>query len=128
MSSMIAILREVRDPRDMNARHDLAELLFVALAATLCGAKSCVEIAEFAEAREDGSEGDRVAEARRAEPRHLQPGVPAARSGGVGAGFCSLHDGVARANSACRRRRAWWRSTPRPCGADTRRGGRICRR
>src|SRR4051795_5329335 len=53
MSSLITILREVRDPRDPNARHDLAELLFVALAATLCGAKSCVEIAEFAEGRED---------------------------------------------------------------------------
>lgn len=53
MSSLITILREVRDPRDANARHDLAELLFVALAATLCGAKSCVEIAEFGEGRED---------------------------------------------------------------------------
>src|SRR3954468_10375106 len=53
MSSLITILREVRDPRDPNARHDLAELLFVALAATLCGAKSCVEIAEFGEGREE---------------------------------------------------------------------------
>src|SRR5215210_2416752 len=33
----------------MNARHDLASILFLALAATLCGAKSCVEIAEFAD-------------------------------------------------------------------------------
>jgi predicted transposase YbfD/YdcC len=53
MSDLIAIFREVRDPRDLNARHDLAELLFLALAATLCGAKSCVEIAEFAEGREE---------------------------------------------------------------------------
>src|SRR6266849_8033925 len=53
MSSLIGIFREVRDPRDQNSRHDLAELLFLALAATLCGAKSCVEIAEFAEAREE---------------------------------------------------------------------------
>ncbi|KGM30153.1 ISAs1 family transposase [Inquilinus limosus] len=53
MTSLIAILREVRDPRDVNARHDLAELLFLALAATLCGAKSCVEIAEFGDGRED---------------------------------------------------------------------------
>src|SRR5579863_494314 len=51
MSSMLAIFREVRDPREMNARHVLAEVLFVALAATLCGAKSCVEMAEFAEGR-----------------------------------------------------------------------------
>lgn len=53
MSSLISILREVRDPRDMNARHVLAEVLFLALAATLCGAKSCVEIAEFADGREE---------------------------------------------------------------------------
>src|SRR3990170_3193197 len=53
MSSLLTILREVRDPRDMNARHVLAELLFVALAARLCGAKSCVEIADFAEGREE---------------------------------------------------------------------------
>src|SRR3954451_13048653 len=53
MCALLAILREVRDPRDANARHDLAEVLFIALAATLCGAKSCVEIADFAEGRED---------------------------------------------------------------------------
>ena len=52
MQSLITILREVRDPRDFNARHDLASMLFIALAATLCGAKSCVEIAEFGEANE----------------------------------------------------------------------------
>lgn len=51
--SFISILREVRDPRDMNARHELGELLFLALAATLCGAKSCVEIADFADGREE---------------------------------------------------------------------------
>ena len=51
MSLMISILREVHDPRDLNARHVLSDVLFVALAATLCGAKSCVEIAEFGEAR-----------------------------------------------------------------------------
>jgi predicted transposase YbfD/YdcC len=53
MPLLLSILREVRDPRDVNARHDLAELLFLALAATLCGAKSCVDIADFAEGREE---------------------------------------------------------------------------
>ena len=52
MTVLLTILREVRDPRDINARHDLAELLFVALAATLCGARSCVEIADFVDGRE----------------------------------------------------------------------------
>ena len=52
MQALIAIFREVRDPRDFNARHDLAAMLFVALAATLCGAKTCVDIADFAAANE----------------------------------------------------------------------------
>lgn len=50
MEVILTILREVRDPRDINARHDLSAILFVSLAATLCGAKSCVDIADFAEA------------------------------------------------------------------------------
>ena len=53
MTLILSIFREVHDPRDINARHDLADLLFLALAATLCGAKSCVEIAEFVEGREE---------------------------------------------------------------------------
>lgn len=53
MSPLITIFREIRDPRDLNTRHDLAAMLFMALAATLCGAKSCVEIADFAAANED---------------------------------------------------------------------------
>jgi predicted transposase YbfD/YdcC len=52
MEPLISIFREVRDPRDFNARHDVAAMLFVALAATLCGAKSCVDIADFAAAHE----------------------------------------------------------------------------
>jgi predicted transposase YbfD/YdcC len=53
MSVLISILREVRDPRDMNARHDLCDLLFLALCATLCGARTCVEIADFAAGLEE---------------------------------------------------------------------------
>lgn len=52
METLISIFQEVRDPRDFNAQHDLAAMLFVALAATLCGAKSCVDIADFAAAHE----------------------------------------------------------------------------
>jgi predicted transposase YbfD/YdcC len=52
MRSYISILREVRDPRDFNARHPVETILFLTLAATLCGAKSCVEVAEFAFDRE----------------------------------------------------------------------------
>lgn len=51
MSAFVTILREVRDPREPNARHALGDILFVALSASLCGAKSCVEMAEFASER-----------------------------------------------------------------------------
>lgn len=37
----------VSDPRQFNAQHDLTEILFVAVSAILCGAKSCMEIAQF---------------------------------------------------------------------------------
>src|SRR5258708_38785187 len=50
MQSLLSIFREVRDPRDFNARHELPAILFIALAATLCGAKFCVGIADFAAA------------------------------------------------------------------------------
>jgi predicted transposase YbfD/YdcC len=47
MNGLIAILRDVRDPRDVNARHDCTSMLFVALLATLCGSKTCVEFSDF---------------------------------------------------------------------------------
>src|SRR5258707_2061221 len=53
MQSIIAILREVRDPRDINARHDGGISRFGALAAALCGAKGCVEIAKCEEGRKE---------------------------------------------------------------------------
>jgi len=53
VESVITIFREIQDPRDINARHDLGSMLFVSLAATLCGAKSCVGIADFADAHVD---------------------------------------------------------------------------
>jgi predicted transposase YbfD/YdcC len=44
---------EVDDPRAGNARHDLLELVFVALAAVLCGAQDCTEMALFARSKLD---------------------------------------------------------------------------
>lgn len=52
MESLIAIFAEIEDPRGINIRHDLPAMLFIALAATLCGAKSCVDIADFAASNE----------------------------------------------------------------------------
>ncbi len=51
MADLLTILRAVRDPRRSNARHDLPDLLFVALAAVLCGAETCTDMAEFTEDR-----------------------------------------------------------------------------
>ena len=70
MTSLIAIFREVRDPRDLNARHDLAAMLFIALASTLCGARSCVDIADSAAANEDSLA--EIASFRRGPSRQLQ--------------------------------------------------------
>ena len=39
---------DLPDPRAENALHDLTELLFIALMATLCGATSCTDMALFA--------------------------------------------------------------------------------
>src|SRR5579863_2107674 len=53
METLISIFREVRDPRDVNARHLVPSMLFISVAATLCGAKSAVDIADFGAAHED---------------------------------------------------------------------------
>lgn len=45
------VFGEVPDPRDCTAQHDLAEILFVALAAVLCGATHCTEMALFGKSR-----------------------------------------------------------------------------
>jgi predicted transposase YbfD/YdcC len=51
MPGIITILREVRDPRQVNARHDLGDILFVALACFVCGGRTCVDMADFARSR-----------------------------------------------------------------------------
>jgi hypothetical protein len=53
MPSLITILRQVPDPRTGNAqRHALLDLPVIALAASVCGAETCVDFAEFAADRE----------------------------------------------------------------------------
>jgi len=47
-----ACFGDLVDPRTGNAqRHDLLEILLIALAATLCGAESCVDMALFGRAK-----------------------------------------------------------------------------
>src|SRR3954463_13016760 len=50
MEAVLAIFAAIDDPRDHTAQYELPALLFLALAATLCGARSCVDIADFAAA------------------------------------------------------------------------------
>lgn len=47
------VFRRLPDPRAANARHDLLEVLVIALAATLCGAESCSDMADFGQAKEE---------------------------------------------------------------------------
>jgi len=53
MDRFLECFSEVPDPRAENALHDLTEMLFIALLATLCGAKGCCDIALFARTKED---------------------------------------------------------------------------
>ena len=51
--ALIDTLGEIPDPRRGNAqRHELLDILAIALVASVCGAESCVDFAEFAQDRE----------------------------------------------------------------------------
>ncbi|MGC9458107.1 MAG: ISAs1 family transposase [Halothiobacillaceae bacterium] len=53
MTSLITIFRDIPDPRCGNAqRHALLDILTIALVASVCGAETCVDFAEFAGDRE----------------------------------------------------------------------------
>jgi predicted transposase YbfD/YdcC len=47
MGKLKKYFRRLRDPRAANASYPLLEILFVALAAVLCGAKSCTDMTDF---------------------------------------------------------------------------------
>jgi predicted transposase YbfD/YdcC len=49
----IDAFQKVTDPREFNSQHDLTEMLFVALTAVMCGAKSCTDIAQFGRSKLD---------------------------------------------------------------------------
>jgi predicted transposase YbfD/YdcC len=51
MDRFMAIVASVPDPRKPNRRYELSTILFIALAATLCGGESCTDMAEFAKAK-----------------------------------------------------------------------------
>jgi predicted transposase YbfD/YdcC len=53
MGKLKKFFKTLRDPRADNARHDLLEILFIALAATLCGAQGASDMARFGRMKED---------------------------------------------------------------------------
>jgi predicted transposase YbfD/YdcC len=53
MGKFKSYLRKLRDPRAPNARYELLEILFIALAAVLCGAKGATDMADFGKLRID---------------------------------------------------------------------------
>lgn len=53
MEKFISFFSDLPDPRAPNTLHDLTEVLFIALAALLCGAESCVDMADFGRAKQE---------------------------------------------------------------------------
>src|SRR5438270_9968214 len=54
MLGIVEAFATLEDPRRPNARHHkLLDILTIAFCACLCGAESCVDMAEFAEAKEE---------------------------------------------------------------------------
>ncbi|MCP4696620.1 MAG: ISAs1 family transposase [Gammaproteobacteria bacterium] len=49
MEEFEACFNDLSDPRADNARHDLLEVLVIALCTVLCGGERCTDMAEFAE-------------------------------------------------------------------------------
>jgi predicted transposase YbfD/YdcC len=52
-AAFAACFADLPDPRDHNARHDLHEILLIALCAVLCGAEDCTDMALFGQAKRD---------------------------------------------------------------------------
>jgi len=52
MGKFKKVFRGLRDPRAANAQHELLDILFIALAATLCGAQGCSDMVQFGHAKE----------------------------------------------------------------------------
>ena len=57
MPQPASFFADLPDPRASNVRHRLCDIIFMALAATLCGAQSCVDFAQFARSKQQLLEG-----------------------------------------------------------------------
>ena len=52
MEEFSACFADLKDPRDDNARHDLLEILMIALCTMVCGGEDCTDMALFGRAKE----------------------------------------------------------------------------
>ena len=94
MNGFAAAFSALSDPRRPNARlHKLLDILAIAFCACLCGAESCVDMAEFAQAKEDVLREFLTLEGGPPSHDTFSRVFRAARSGGL----CRLLSGVARA-------------------------------
>ena len=67
MEGLAACFEDLEDPRTGNAgRHDLLEMLLIALCSVLCGGEDCTDMAEFARLKLNFLRG--FLGGRRAEP------------------------------------------------------------
>ncbi len=99
------------DPRKNQAQHDLTEMLFIALLATLCGATTCCDIALFGRSKEALLRTILRAGTRDTEPRHLQPCLSHPRSAQLRRGFSALHQGVCDGGQNQGRGSSRWQGT-----------------
>jgi predicted transposase YbfD/YdcC len=92
---------QVSDPRASNARHDLLEVILVALAALLCGAEDCTDMALFARTKLDLLRG--IVRLEHGAPSHdtfsrvfrrIDPGTFEAAFAGFTAAFADGLEGV----------------------------------
>src|SRR5258708_32609879 len=87
MERFLECFSAVPDPRAENALHDLTEILFIALLATLCGANGCCDIALFAQTKENLLRS--VLTLKHGVPSHdtFSPGVAMLDPNGFGKSF-----------------------------------------
>lgn len=52
MRGLAIVVSGVDNPRADNARHDLSQILFIALAAVICGAQGCADLGLFGRSKE----------------------------------------------------------------------------
>jgi hypothetical protein len=127
MGDFSVIFESVPDPRDINARHDLREMLFIVLAAMLCGAESCVEMAEFGVEKEALLRT--ILDLKHGIPSHdtfsrvLRLLDPAA----LESAFIHFMEAFRQALVPPPVGR-FWRLMARACGAPTKKAERTCRR